>query len=272
MSEYGDVEATEIRRLGVLVGDSDPLVEFDLQRFLPPGVSFHVGRLDMPEDAKLAADDSLQMMCDSAPAAARKVAAAEVSCFLFACTAASFFRGEGWDRSVIRSIEEATGVPATTTATAVADALEHMAVGRVFLATPYSEAVNAREIAFLGSRGIAVTGQLSFGCRYSREVSHLPPGRIREALLAERERIAAADALFVSCTMLRAMELAEALEAELGRPVVTSNSAALWAMLRMVGDDPAQVRAGRLFRAGAGRPEASSEPPTAIGSIGHGKR
>lgn len=241
------MDEAERKRLGVLVGDSDPIVEFDLQRFLPRHVSFHVGRLDMPPDAELAAADSSQMMCDSAPYAARKVAKAEVGFFLFACTSASFLHGEGWDRQVAQSITDATGVPATTTATAVADALEAVGVRRVFMATPYSQEVNAREVAFLGRRGIEVSRQQSFGCTKSRDVSHVPVDRIRDRLLAHGAEISKAGALFVSCTMLRAMEIAESLEETLGVPVVTSNTAAMWAMLRAVGERGSHGRSERLF-------------------------
>ena len=52
------------RRVGVLVGDADPIVEFDLQRFLPHMVAFHVGRLDMPRTPKLSAPESLEMMVE----------------------------------------------------------------------------------------------------------------------------------------------------------------------------------------------------------------
>ena len=235
------------KRLGVLVGDSDPIVEFDLQRFLPSHVSFHVGRLDMPPDAGLAASRSSQMMCDSAPHAARKVAVAEVDFFAFACTSASFLHGEGWDRRVARSITDATGVPATTTATAVADALEAIGARRVFMATPYSRDVNAREVAFLRRRGIEVAGQLGFDCSKSRDVSRVPVDRIRDRLLARGARISEAGALFVSCTMLRAMEIAEGLEEELGVPVVTSNTATMWAMLRAIGESGTHRRRETLF-------------------------
>jgi maleate isomerase len=253
----------DIRRLGVLIGDSDPVVEYDFQRFLPSNVSFHIGRLDMPPAPKLAANASLQMMCDSAPSTAHKVAMAEVEHFLFACTSASFFRGEGWDRAVAKSITDATGVPAITTATAAADALESLGAERVFLLTPYSANVNAAEVAFLGYRGIEVVGQFSFGCTYSREVSHFPPDRIAETTISLRNEIRKADALFISCTMLRAMEIAEQLEAALGLPVVTSNSGSLWSLLRSIGEPTDAVRAGRIFRE-ADREHTAPGSPTTV--------
>jgi maleate isomerase len=46
---------------------------------------------------------------------------------------------------------------------------------------------------------------------------------------------------------LRAIDSVEDLESELGVPVVTSNSASLWAALRDLKVDARGVRAGRLF-------------------------
>lgn len=187
------------------------------------------------------------MMCDSAPFVAQKVALAEVEYFLFACTSASFFRGRGWDRRVAKSIEDATDIPAITTATAVADALDALGARRIFMATPYSPQVNAKEIAFLGYRGVEVPDQFSFGCVLSREVALIPPNVIRTALLKRKAAIKKTDALFISCTMLRTMEIAEELEALIGVPVVTSNTASIWALLQCIGEEPSQVRAGSLF-------------------------
>ncbi len=244
-----------MRRIGILVGDSDPIVEYDLQRFLPRGVSFHIGRMDMPRGAKLAADESLQMMCDAAAPTAEKVAEVQVEFFLFACTAASFFRGPTWDATVCQSITDATGVSATTTATAVAEALSAMGLSQVFMATPYAPEVNTLEVEFLASRGICVTGQHSFGCAFSRDVSHIPPRRIVDGLLAQANEIRAAGGLFVSCTMLRAMEVAEELESELRIPVVTSNTAAIWSVLSAIGVNTSRIPAGQLYR----QPQAAAK-------------
>jgi maleate isomerase len=236
------------RRLGVLIGDSDPLVEYDLQRFLPPRVSFHVGRLDMPNAPKLGAAESLQMMVDSVPRVALKVALAEPEFFLFACTAASFFRGPETDHDVAEGITRATGVPAISTATAIVEALELLEIKRLFMVTPYPAETNRLETEFLSYNGFEVAGQTSLGCSLSREVSLIPPARVVESILVKRAQIRSAGALFVSCTMLRALEVCEWLENELQVPVVTSNSASLWAILSSMKIAMTSVRCGRLFR------------------------
>jgi maleate isomerase len=130
--------------------------------------------------------------------------------------------------------------------------LQALKVDRVFLVTPYPEETNRLEVEFLARWGVEVREQFSFGCSLSREVSRIAPTRVRETILTRTPQIRAAGALFVSCTMLRALEVSEGLERALEVPVVTSNSAAIWAILRRLEINTASVRCGRLFELSAG--------------------
>ena len=69
--------------------------------------------------------------------------------------------------------------------------------------------------------------------------------------------------MFVSCTALRVMETVEHLEAELDKPVVTSNASALWAALRRLNIDGYGVPAGCLYRSGAQADSARATSPRA---------
>jgi maleate isomerase len=55
--------------------------------------------------------------------------------------------------------------------------------------------------------------------------------------------------IFLSCTNLRTLDVIDALEAELGIPVVSSNLALAWDMARRTGAPMAQSAPGRLMRA-----------------------
>jgi maleate cis-trans isomerase len=57
-----------------------------------------------------------------------------------------------------------------------------------------------------------------------------------------------AEALLICCTDFNAIDVVEPLEAELGKPVVTSNTATLWAALRAVGIEDRLDKCGRLLR------------------------
>ena len=235
-------------RIGVLVPSLDPVVEHDFQRFLPAAASFHVARLDQPTSSKPASDESLTRMCNLAPPRAQPLADLGARLILFCCTSASFFRGFGWDRELARRIEEAVGVPALTTSTAVAEAFAALGIRRAFMVTPYPRSINQREQAFFNAHSVEIPAFTSFECEHSHDIDKVTPGAIVERVLAHRTAIDDCDGVFVSCTALRAMETVEHLEAELDKPVVTSNASALWAALRRLDIDGSGVPAGRLYR------------------------
>jgi maleate isomerase len=242
------------RRLAVLVPASDPVVEADLHAFLPKGISFHVGRLPQAPAAKTAAFESLTGMVEAAPAVARTMTQVDPEMILFCCTSASFFKGHGWDREIIRRLEEAAGVPATTTSTAVAEALAAVGAKRLFMVTPYRDEINRIEVRFFKDHGFEVARSTTFDCAESRLIDKIQPQAIIDRVLEHRAEVDACDTLFISCTALRSMETVETLEAKLGKPVVTSNASTLWAAMKRLGVDASRVPAGRLFRLAAVSP------------------
>ena len=235
-------------RLGVLVPSLDPVVEHDFQRFLPDSASFHVARLDQPTTSTPGNDTSLTRMCDQAPRRARPLADLGAELIVFCCTSASFFRGFGWDRELAGRIEEAVGVPALTTSSAVAETFAALGVRRAFMVTPYMRSINERERAFFNAHGVEIPAFTSFECELSHDIDKVTPGAIVERVLAHRTAIGDCDGVFVSCTALRAMETVERLEALLDKPVITSNASALWAALRRLKIDESAVPCGRLYR------------------------
>ena len=65
---------------------------------------------------------------------------------------------------------------------------------------------------------------------------------------AAKETISAdADALFISCTALKSARIATLIEREIGRPVVTSNQAAAWQVLNIIGIQPSLTEYGQLM-------------------------
>jgi arylmalonate decarboxylase len=57
-----------------------------------------------------------------------------------------------------------------------------------------------------------------------------------------------AEAIFISCANLATLDVIEKIEAALGKPVVTSNTACFWACLRAIGINTSIDGYGRLLR------------------------
>jgi maleate isomerase len=66
--------------------------------------------------------------------------------------------------------------------------------------------------------------------------------------LAITQRHPDADAYFLSCTTIRAAPVIDALERDLGKPVVTSNQAVAWHSLRIGGVRDQTTGFGALLR------------------------
>lgn len=237
----------KLRRLGLLVPSSDSVTEMDFKTYLPREVSFHTARLSHSDSTKRGSA-TLDEICDGIEPAAPTLVQVSPEVIVFACTSGSFHRGEGWDREVQKRITDSSGVPAIVTGIAVADALRALQARRIFMVTPYPEEINQLEIAYFARHDVQIVDYTYFHCEKSRDVSDILPETILARILEHGQAIAKCDALFISCTGLRGMEVIAKVEEEIGVGVVSSNSANIFAALRFMGIDTSAIPAGRLFR------------------------
>jgi maleate isomerase len=86
----------------------------------------------------------------------------------------------------------------------------------------------------------------SFNEADDRKAARIDVASIRSAVL-ELGRAPGVDAVFVSCTSLRLVEAVGGLEAELGKPVTSSNHALAWHCLRLAGIADRRGGFGTLF-------------------------
>jgi maleate isomerase len=226
------------KRLGLIVPSWNTVNEYEFQRVLSPSVSVHAMRL------KITADDeeNFSRMAAELPAASRLLADAKVQVICYGCLAGGF-KGPGHDQQAVRNIEGATGIPGVAAATAVVDALRAMQVTRISVASPYGALLNERLIEYLSGFGIEVVALRGLGTE--AHAAFTPEQNAELASEADRRE---SEAIFISCSNFRTLEIIEPLEEMLRKPVLTSNMCSLWKMLRVLGDGRALPGAGRLFR------------------------
>ncbi len=227
--------------IGIIVVSVNTVLEPEMARALPPGVALHFTR------ARMRSEDpaELQRMVDQAPEAAELLADAGVKVIVFACTAASMFRGLGQDREIVERIQARTGIPALATSGAVCRAVAALGMARIALASPYSDRMNEMEADFFRASGIEVVRMTGLGCR-GGDMARVPPEEVLRTGLAVNTP--AADGIFLSCTNWPTLEIIEKLEGEVGKPVTSSNQATLWAALRMAGVEARLPGLGRLLQ------------------------
>jgi len=180
--------------------------------------------------------------------AALELASAEVDVIVQAGTAIAFFRGFGHDRELSRRISGVTGIKATTSLTAVVEALRILGIKRPAVATSYLPDIDARLGEVLQQSGFHVPAIRGMGLRRSIDMGKVLPDETYQLAHAVARAAADADGILISCGNLRSFEAIEPLEKDTGLPVVTSNQAGLWQALRMAGIQQRLPDLGRLLR------------------------
>ena len=228
-------------RIGLLVPSVNTVVEPEGCALLPEGFAVYATRM---RNSRSDADDMAQM-CAHVDRGVDELLSANVDVIAFACTAGSFFEGTDGEESLRERLRGGSRIEAVTTAGAVAGALRALDAQRVAMVTPYIPELNELEVKFLEGWGFDVVSQAGMGILTAFDIGVVP---LAETYRFAREHVAAgADALFISCTNLRTMDVIQALEEDLGIPVVTSNQATYWQCLRALGHSAAIPGYGRVF-------------------------
>jgi maleate isomerase len=210
---------------GVLIPSGNSVAEPELRAMLPSGSSMLVTRLPLRGSSKT----ELIRMIDRLEAASELLADACVEVIVFHCTAVSTFAPD-LAHGIRERIERASGIRCFTTADAILAALSKLNAKRISLLTPYIDQVHAREMAWLEANGVHVEGGTNLGINTNTDMATLQP---EEILNWARENASeAADACFLSCTAIKSAAIIDPLERIYGRPVLTSNQAMVWHLLR----------------------------------------
>src|SRR5258708_16449582 len=106
-------------RFGLRTPSPNTTQEPEFSAALPPTISLHTGRVAY-RDITPEEQDRCVLELESE---SRKLADAEVDVIVFAATAPTLPKGKGYDRELIKRLDEASGRPPTTAATAFLEAL-----------------------------------------------------------------------------------------------------------------------------------------------------
>jgi maleate isomerase len=213
-----------------------------------PGCSAHFSRFTVTEISL--SNSALGQFDDSKIlAAAELLADAKVDVITWSGTAAGWL-GFDSDRRLCERIHERTGIRATTAVLALNELLVIGGVRRLALVTPYTADVQQRIVDNYAAEGITVVAERHLGICVNHDFALVEPatlqGLMREVAAGVPE--ARPQAITTFCTNLRAAPLADAVEAELGIPLLDTVSTTVWGALRAAGADPARIEGwGRLF-------------------------
>jgi maleate isomerase len=232
-------------RLGFLVPPGNPVVEGEMIRLAPPGVSVHFHRMtaggvtgshegqeerNRSQIAHL--DENVELMALVKPAV-----------IVMAHTATSYTLGKAGEAALIERLTRASGIPFITAFGSVLLALRHLGAQRIALGTPYSAEATLKSKSFLEANGIEVVswGNLPDVKNIYEETPE------RAEALARQVDSPAAQAAFMSGLGMPTIEVLGKLEEALGKPVISSATASMWNALRVAGCNAKVAGYGRLL-------------------------
>lgn len=240
------------KRIGVLVPATNTTVEPDFHRAAAqvPGVTIHSHRLWLTNEALFDKERGMDRMNSELERGAWYLAQGKVVIVTMVGTTNSFYKGPDGSADMERVMSQgAGGLPAVSTSPSVAKALKYFGARKISVATPYPEWNNERLQAYFQGIGfdiLNVEGEPWAAKAGAQGINDQDPEVIVE--FASKVCRPEADALFLACTAWRAAEAAEALEARLNKPVVTSVQATLWRTFHTAGLTRPLQGFGRLLR------------------------
>ena len=229
-------------RLGFILMSTDLAAEADFYDMVPEGVAVHITRLktdDYTTNETLARH--IEFMAD---AASRIQPDTKPNVISYSCTSGSIVIGEA---AVMAEIQKGApyAIPMTLV-TGVVDALHRLEAKKIVVGTPYLDEINTREAEFLHDKGFDILDIQGLNLETGIEFGTVTPAYWKQfALEIDRPD---ADAIFLSCGGIRALEVVPEIEAIANKPVITSNQAQMWSWLRRAGIMDRIDGFGQLFQ------------------------
>ena len=232
-------------KIGLVVVSASSVSELRYPKAAPPGVVFLTSRMMLAEGESI---EALIEMESNAGRAVGELASAKVDAVAYCCTVSGALRGIEADRQFCQELEDQWGTPITSPMLAVTEALQHLRLKKIVVTTPYPDSHHVAERAYLEEAGITALTMQGMGLETAEGFASVPPQEIFDfAMNAWKDYAAEADGLFISCMNHDGMAVAQALEDEIGKPVVTSHSATLWSVLSQAGETGPLYGYGRLL-------------------------
>ena len=168
----------------------------------------------------------------------------KISTVAYACTSGTIAIGEDKVKKKIQLAKPNCQV--TTPITSAIKAFNKMNVKKIAVFTPYPESINQTISEYLIKKNIKVISFNTFNLDLDVDFARVDPKHLLEILT--KIKIDDADALFISCTALPALEILDEVEKKINKPVFSSNQTLIWETVRSVEYKNSIMGYGKLLR------------------------
>ena len=233
---------TNFSRIGIITLSTDFTIEQDFRKIchmLP--VDIFVNRI--PFENPLNHENYLKMADHLAEITNNILPGTQIDSIAYGCTSGTVAIG---DKRITDEIQKSkAGAYVSTPITAALKALKNLQFKKIAVLTPYPKQVNKTIFDFLTKSNIEIVSFSSFNLEYDSEIASVDPKFLIETINKVKHKDA--DAVFISCTALRAVEVLDQIEKQISKHVISSNQAMIWDCLRSVNINNSVSGYGALF-------------------------
>ena len=231
------------RRVGLILPSVNIHMEPEFNRLwdVLPDIDYFATRVFLTDTT----EETLVEMEKGLSGAAELIETVGPEAVVYACTSGSFIKGPEWDEKIMEKITGICHCPSITASRAMVNALQAMGIKKLTLVTPYTDDINEHEKHFIETMGIEVVAMKGLQIVDAEILRTQTREQMME--LACSADVASSQGVFISCTNVEGMYIAEELEKKLGKPVLSSNSATLWNLLKLLGHSTPVQGCGQLL-------------------------
>ena len=167
----------------------------------------------------------------------------KLDCVVYGCTSGTIASGYDSIKNKINLAKPEAKV--VTPSSAAVNALRKMNVKKVSIFTPYSEKLNNDVVDYFKKENFIVTSNSYFDILYDNDIAKVDPDYLFEVIT--KMDLGEAEAVFLSCTNLPALNIVDKLEKKLNKIVLSSNQVLIWDTLQNIKRTEQVNGFGKLF-------------------------
>ncbi|MDB5642694.1 MAG: Asp/Glu racemase [Hyphomicrobiales bacterium] len=226
-------------RIGVIIPSTNIGVEYDCQRIIPEGVTWHFARFFVSQP-DLSSDDMflafIEAIRETIPYSMRDIMTCEPSYIMMGMSAETFWGGLEGNVEFEARLRDVIGpeIGLTSGAAALTAALDAFGAKKVAALTPYQSVGDVQVRRFLEESGYEVSKVVGLKCDSATSIAHTPPHEVIDTILRQLDG-ADVDCIVQAGTNLSGIDIFPTLEKLLNKPVIPINVATIWHALRAQG-------------------------------------
>jgi len=231
-------------KIGVVSPIENTVTEPEFNAMKPSGVTVHFARMPIHFNPE---EDNFKSLMRDLETRLIELKDCGVHAVAYNCTVGSMACPRDL---LINKLQDISGVVGVSTTYSIIQALKKLNISNIALATPYDNITNEHEKSYFRKQGINVVAMkgMTFkekGKALGRRFGSISPSEIYNHALSTNH--INAQAILISCANFGSANVVEKLEKKLKKPVITSNTATFWAILRAVNIKDNIIGFGRLL-------------------------